>query len=146
VARALVDGPVAARRPFEAARGAHAGAGEHRAEGRLDERHHRDDLEALLARDGEGVEVHEREVGPARRQQARGVGAPPGADPQVHALALVELPGAGHVDAGVDAAGGAVEDQPHLRAVVRQRPPAGREGQQEREDDTDQAAHAQQCD
>ena len=61
---------------LEVARAAHraVAAGDHRGQRPLHDRHHADEVEAALAGDPEVVDVEDREVGAAGREQLRRVG------------------------------------------------------------------------
>jgi hypothetical protein len=90
---------------------------EHGRERALHERHHADDVAALLAREPEVVDVEDRHVGAARLQQLQRVGRGARlADLQLDALGLVVAALGRHVDAGVDGVGREVEQQRRLRA------------------------------
>ena len=109
------DAGAAAR---QLARAPHARLREHRRQRALDDRHHADEVAALLARQPEVVDVEDREVGPAGLQQLQRVGRGAGpADRQPHALRVVVAALDGQVDPGVHGVGREVEQQ--RRVLVR---------------------------
>ena len=88
------------------------GAGDHRGQRALHDRHHADQVEAALAGDPEVVDVEDREVGAAGREQLRRVGRFARlADVEVDPGVSVEALGRGRVDAGVDRVRGEIEHQ-----------------------------------
>jgi len=116
---------------------------EHGRERLLHERHHADDVGALLAREPEVVDVEDREVGAARlellervRRRARRL------DVELDALGVVVFALGGEVDPRVHRVGLEVEQQRRLRARAVGagiRPAAGQ--QREHEEEQQRAAH-----
>ena len=87
------------------------------ASGPLHERHHADDVAALLAREPEVVDVEDRQVGAAGLQQLQRVGRRAGRlDLQLHALGLVVAALGREVEARVDRVRLEVEQQRGLDA------------------------------
>ena len=85
-------------------------AGDHRRQRALDDRHHPDQVEALLAGDPEVVDVEDRELGAAGGEQLRGVGRFARlVDRQVDPGVLVEALAPGRVDPRVDRVGDEIE-------------------------------------
>jgi hypothetical protein len=81
----------------------------------VDDRADADQVEAPLAGDREIVDVEDRELGPAAREQLRRVGGGGGlADRQPDAGVLVGAARLRRVDAGVDGVGLEVQDQGRL--------------------------------
>ena len=102
---------------LEVARRPHAGLREHRRERLLHERHHADEVGALLAREPEVVDVEDREVGAAGLELLQRVGR--GArrlDVELDALGLVVVALRREVDPRVHRVGLEVEQQRRLGA------------------------------
>ena len=116
---------------LEVLRRADARLGEHGGERRLDERHHADEVAALLARQAEVVDVEDRHVGAAALEQLQRVGRRARlADRQLDALGGVEAALDRDVEAGVHRVGREVEQQRGLlvRAVLAAGAAAARAG------------------
>ncbi len=111
------------------------GAGDHRGQRGVDDRHHPDQVEAALAGDPEVVDVEDREVGAAGGEQLRRVGRfARQVDCEVDAGPLVEALRLRCVDAAVDGVGREIEHEARafrharFRAVLSA---AGDAGEQE---------------
>ena len=118
--------------------------GEHGGQRRLDERHHANQVGALLARQPEVVDVEDRHVGAAALQQLQRVGRRARlADRQLHALGFVEAALLRDVDAGVHRVGREVEQQRGglVRAVALARAAAAGAREQHNEQE-EPRAHA----
>ena len=92
--------------PFEVARPADRGVGEHGRERALDDGHDADEVSPALPRDREVVDVEHRQLCAAAEQQAHRVGGRGRRlHAQVDARLAVQPPARGGVDAGVDGVG-----------------------------------------
>jgi len=128
----------------ELARAVDGGRGDHRGQRPLDDRQDPDDVLAVLAGDGEVVDVEDREVGAAGLQQPDRVGRRRRRDHvQADAGGGVEMPGDRGVDADMDWVGGEVQDEGRAgRRVARAAGSAtAGEGRSSEQDEEQRAAH-----
>ncbi len=101
--------------PLQVTRAAYAGAGDHRGEGPLHERADPHQVLAALPGQPEVVDVHHRDVRPARAQELQRVRGRRGhAHLQVHAVALVRAVPDRGVDAGMHRVRLEVQRQTHV--------------------------------